>query len=152
MADLYNSDLGGNSRKATPSSLFGTRELKFFTIGADYDFYHDDLVTAPGDEGFNADLTESYTKSGSLYYEVVKALQTGGELFYLAPPNSFEVNSFVFGIAQDTSNWEMNPKNLNNWPNLFLEVGKVFDNSPVGNAWGWSELQDRGFGLLPFYY
>ena len=150
MGQTYN-DVGQNARKVTPSSLFGTRELKFFVIGADYDFYHDDLNTDPGDEGFNADLTEGYSNPGSIYHEVVKALQTGGELFYLAPPNSFDVNNFVFGIAEDTSDWDFNPKNLNGWPNLFLEVGKIFENSPVGGNWGWSVLEDRGFGLLPFY-
>lgn len=151
MGQTYD-DIGQNARKATPSSLFGTRELKFFTIGADYDFFHDDAVTAMGDEGFNADLTEGYTNDNSLYSQVVRALQTGGELFYLAPPNSFDVNSFVFGIAQDTSNWDVNPNNENDWPDLFLEVAKLLENTPVGNNWGWAVLEDRGFGLLPFYF
>ena len=147
MGQTYN-DVGQNARKANPSSLFGTRELKFFTIGADYDFYHDDLITAEGDEGLNADLTESYTKPNSLYSQIVRALQTGGELFYLAPPNSFDVNSFVFAIAPDTSNWEQTSPS---WPNLFLEVSKVFEATPVGGSWGWAELEDIGFGLVPFY-
>jgi hypothetical protein len=150
MPQTYN-DVGQNARKAKPSSLFGTRELKFFVIGANYDFYHDDIETSEGDEGVNADLTESYTQPNSVYAQVVSALQTGGELFYLAPPNSFDVNNFVFAVATDTSNWDTNPKNLNDWPNLFLEVGKVFADTPVGGDWGWSELQDAGFGLLPFY-
>ena len=147
MGQTYD-DVGQNARKATPSSLFGTRELKFFAIGADYDFYHDDLITAEGDEGVNADLTESYTKPNSLYSQIVRALQTGGELFYLAPPNSFDVNSFVFAIALDTSAWEQTSPEL---PNLFLEVERVFADTPVGTAWGWSELEDIGFGLVPFY-
>jgi hypothetical protein len=151
MSDLYTSDLGANSRKTTPSSLFGTRELKFFAIGGNYDFYHDDLITAPGDEGFNVDLNESYTRSDSLYSQVVRALQTGGELYFVGAPNSFDVNNFVVGIAVDTSDWDGNPKNLNDWPNLFLEVGKVL-NSILGPEWGWAELEDRGIGLIPFYF
>ena len=151
MGQTYN-DVGQNARRANPSSLFGTRELKFFVIGADYDFYHDDLITAPGDEGYNADLTESYTKPDSLYSQVVAALQTGGELFYLAAPNTFDVNNFVFAIAPDTSNWDTNPNNQGDWPNLFLEVSRLLESTPVGNAWGWTELEDRGLGLLPNYF
>jgi hypothetical protein len=147
MPQTYN-DVGQNARKAKPSSLFGTRELKFFVIGADYDFYHDDLIVADGDEGVNADLTESYTKPNSLYAQVASALQTGGELFYLAAPNSFDVNNFVFAVALDNSDWEQTSPRL---PNLFLEVDRVFADTPVGDSWGWSELEDVGFGLLPFY-
>lgn len=146
MADLYNSDLGGNSRKTRPSSLFGTRELKFFVIGANYDFYHDDLNTDPGDEGFNADLTESYTRSDSLYSQVVQAIQIRAELYYLAPPNSFDVNNFVFGIAVDTSF-----SDISNYQLVFQEIDAVFARTPVGEEWGWTGLVDRGFGLIPGY-
>lgn len=145
MGQTYD-DVGQNARKASPSSLFGTRELRFFVIGADYDFYHDDLVTAPGDEGFNADLIESYSRSDSLYSQVVRAIQTTAELYYLGAPNSFDVNNFVFGIAVDTSFSDVNDFNA-----VFAEVTEVFARTPVGNQWGWSELQDRGVGLLPGY-
>jgi hypothetical protein len=61
MADLYTTDLGGNSRKAQPSSLFGTRDLVFISLS----LYEYDLYTDSPSENSNASKTyKTKIKSG----------------------------------------------------------------------------------------
>jgi hypothetical protein len=151
MPDLYSSSaaygFAVNAQKTQPSSLFGTRKLKFFVIGMDWDLYHD----APYDsnnQGLNVVLANGYTNPDSVYSNIVNRIQASGELYYLGAPDAYNIENFVFGIADETGEWEYNPKNPNAWPNLFEEVGAYLNTTPIGNAWGWNELVDVGFGLV----
>ena len=100
MADLYNTDLGGNSRKAQPSSLFGTRQLKFIGISIyDYDLYTDSTAE-------DHQATTSYLDSDSLYSKIVTAIQEVGEIYFLGAPNEIDRHGFIFAIAADTAQWQ----------------------------------------------
>lgn len=100
MADLYNTDLGGNSRKAKPSSLFGTRQLKFISIRLyEYDLY----IDSPTEDH---QATTSYLDSDSLYSKIVTAIQEVAELYYLSAPNEVDRNGFIFAVAADTGQWQ----------------------------------------------
>lgn len=100
MADLYNTDLGGNTRKAQPSSLFGTRQLKFIGISVyDYDLYTDSTTE-------DHQATTSYLDSDSLYSKIVTAIQEVGEIYFLGAPNELDRHGFIFAIAADTAQWQ----------------------------------------------
>ena len=100
MANLYNTDLGGNSRKAQPSSLFGTRQLKFIYIKLyEYDLYIDNPVE-------DHQATTSYLDSNSLYSKIVTAIQEVSELYYLSAPNEIDRYGFIFAVAADTGQWQ----------------------------------------------
>ena len=143
MADLYNSDLGGNTRKVSPSSMFGTREIKWLQLNFDYNVYTDD---GAGPDG--------YKNSDSLYYAAVKCIQEVAEIVYLGAPTRQSLNTFVFGIATDTAEWATGvngyaftgpnrPQGINN---LIDRLTNTF-NSPYW--WILQELEDCGFGLMP---
>lgn len=161
MADLYNSDLGGNSRKVQPTTLLGTRKLKFFSLSFDYNLYSDN-----GDY----DYVPGYKDSGSLYYYVVKSLQEVAEIYVLGAPN-FDINenSFIFAIAEETAEWYYSEYGVhdetqsgedltdNTYPQRYLPGGFSGINdladrlvSELGsNWWTLEELEDCGFGLMP---
>jgi hypothetical protein len=101
MADLYNEDLGQNSRKVQASSHFGTRDLKFFMINLDsYDLYndisdYDDFIDRPS----------AYKNPDSLYSKIIRTLQEVAEFYEIGGPSAMAPYSFVFGIASDTAQW-----------------------------------------------
>ena len=100
MADLYNTDLGSNTRKAQPSSLFGTRQLKFISISVyDYDLYTDNTQE-------DHQATTSYLDSDSLYSKIVTAIQEVGEIYFLGAPNEIDRHGFIFAVAADTAQWQ----------------------------------------------
>lgn len=78
MADLYNSDLGGNTRKAVDSTTFGTRDLVFLQIG---------------NGGQN--LETDYTDSGSNFFKVIQTLQQAVEIYGVGIPNGSSVTIVV---------------------------------------------------------
>ena len=172
MADLYNSDLGGNTRKVTPSSMFGTREIKWLHLDFDYNVYTD-----------NGPAPDGYKNSDSLYWAAVKCIQEVAEIVYLGAPTRIQVNSFVIGIASDTAQWYYSDEGYNdaneigvdetddaypnryfpgsdNWPNgpfngvgnLLSSVNDIADRlaGTFGSPFWWSlvELEDCGFGLM----
>ena len=145
MADLYNSDLGGNTRKVTPSSLFGTREIKWLQMNFDYDVYTD-----------NAPWPDGYTYPDSLYSYTVRCIQEVAELYYLGAPTRQSSNSFVFGIATDTAEWEHGFLGYNHPvtpPNRPQGINELIDRlvNALGEPDWWilQELEDCGFGLMP---
>jgi hypothetical protein len=77
MADLYNSDLGGNTRKAVDSTTFGTRDLVFLQIDA------------------QQDIETGYTASGSVFAELIQCLQQSVEIYGVGIPNGQEVTVVV---------------------------------------------------------
>jgi len=77
MADLYNSDLGGNTRKVVDSTTFGTRDLVFLQIDA------------------QQDIATGYTASGSVFHELIQCLQQAVEIYGVGIPSGQEVTVVV---------------------------------------------------------
>lgn len=152
MADLYNTDLGGNSRKAKPSSLFGTRQLKFISFRLyEYDLY----IDSPAQ---NSQATTSYLDSNSLYSKIVTAIQEVAELYYLSAPNEVDRYSFIFAISDDTAEWLLSDRGDNSgvrpsagtladavWKLLQPNQGDPFS---IGD-FDLREMEDCGFGIMP---
>jgi hypothetical protein len=87
MPDLYNSDLGLNTRKVTPTDQFGTRKLAYL------------LVDATG-------LHTNYTTSNSLYSQVVRLIAQNVELYSAGVP---ENNQALFLVSADSMPETTNP-------------------------------------------
>ena len=136
MADLYNTDLGGNSRKAQPSSLFGTRQLKFISIN----LYEYNLYTDSTDQDNNA--TTSYQDSNSLYSKIVTTIQEVAELYYLGAPSRISPNTFTFAIAADTAQWQYSDQG-----DIDINENGVDETEPVASTpplLGWPERYMAG--------
>jgi hypothetical protein len=155
MADLYNTDLGGNSRKAQPSSLFGTRQLTFISLRLyEYDLY----IDSPTE---NAQATTSYLDSDSLYSKIVTTIQEVAELYYLSAPNEVNRYSFIFAIADDTAEWLNSFRGDNNTNGSFgPSAGTLADaiwtllkpneGDPYSiDDFDLREMEDCGFGIMP---
>lgn len=152
MANLYNTDLGGNSRKAQPSSLFGTRQLTFISLKLyEYDLY----IDSPTE---NAQATTSYLDSDSLYSKIVTAIQEVAELYYLSAPNEVDRYTFIFAIANDTAEWLLSNRGDNGaerptagtladavWTLLRPNEGDPYSIDDFDLR----EMEDCGFGLMP---
>jgi hypothetical protein len=91
MSDLYNTDLGGNTRRAIPTSLFGTRNLVWYSFFVEYDLLH----------GQNTDNYTAYDAADSFYTYIVHAIQEAGELYHLGAPTNLVNSGFVFAIADN---------------------------------------------------
>lgn len=159
MANLYNTDLGGNSRKAQPSSLFGTRQLKFISIN----LYGYDLYTDSPTEDHQA--TTSYLDSDSLYSKIVLAIQEVAELYFLGAPNEINRNGFIFAISEDTAEWLLSAYGDNNNGTQYPGKGNLGDAiytllqpnaGPISGSDPYSigdfdlrEMEDCGFGIMP---
>jgi hypothetical protein len=91
MADLYNTDLGGNTRRALPTSRFGTRNLVWYSFFVDYD-----LLRGEAPDGYMA-----YDSSSSFYHFIVEAIQEAGELYHLGAPTTLVNTGFLFAIADN---------------------------------------------------
>ena len=91
MADLYNTDLGGNTRRAIPTSRFGTRNLVWYSFFVDYDLLRGEL-----DDNYT-----TYDASNSFYNYVVQKIQEAGELYHLGAPTNLSENGFIFAIADN---------------------------------------------------
>jgi len=98
MADLYNTDLGGNTRRAIPTSRFGTRNLVWYSFSVDYN-----LLRGEEDDNYTA-----YDASNSFYNYIVQKIQEAGELYHLGAPTTLVNNGFVFAIADNDSKEEDN--------------------------------------------
>lgn len=153
MANLYTTDLGANSRKAQPSSMFGTRDLVFISL----DLYEYDLYTDNTQQNDNA--TTSYLDSDSLYSKLVLAIQEVAEMYYLGAPSRLAPNAFVFAISRDTAEWYNSAFGDNNdgsqYPgksnlsDAIWEVLRPNDGDPYSIAdFDLRELEDTGFGLM----
>ena len=142
MADLYNSDLGGNTRKVTPSSMFGTREIKWLQLNFDYN-----VLEGSGGDG-------AYNTPDSLYQEAVKCIQEVAEIYYLGAPTHADTSSFVFGIAADTAEWRTSENGYysvaQSRPQGVHDLVDRLTNT-FGPSYWWilQELEDCGFGLMP---
>ena len=73
MADLYSSDLGGNTRKAVDSTTFGTRDLVFLQVDA------------------QQDIATDYTTAGSAFFKLIQCLQQTIEIYGVGIPSGQEV-------------------------------------------------------------
>jgi len=152
MPSTYLDQTGLNTRKAQPSSLFGTRQLKFISIRLyEYDLYTDSPTE-------NTQATTSYLDSDSLYSRIVTAIQEVAELYYLSAPNEVDHNGFIFAISEDTAEWLLS-YNGDNGPQrstagtLADAVWKLL--RPNGNDpysiddFDLREMEDCGFGIMP---
>jgi hypothetical protein len=130
MANLYNTDLGGNSRKATPSSLFGTRQLKFIGISLyDYDLYTD----SPTEDH---QATTSYLDSNSLYSKIVTAIQEVSEIYYLGAPNEIDRHGFIFAVAADTGQWQYSDQGDIDYNEIGIDETEPSGGNPPLLGWG----------------
>jgi hypothetical protein len=148
-------EAGVNARKAKPSSLFGTRQLKFISIR----LYQYDLYTDNTEE--NTQATASYLDSNSLYGKIVRAIQEVAELYYLGAPNEVDHNGFIFAIADDTAEWLNSFRGDNNTNGSFgPSAGTLADavwtllkpneGDPYGiDDFDLREMEDCGFGIMP---
>lgn len=153
MANLYNTDLGGNSRKANPSSLFGTRDLVFISLVLyDYNLYND--TTTTGDPTSSG----SYLDSDSLYCRIVTAIQEVAEVYYLGAPSRLEPKGFVFAISRETAEWFYSYSGDNpgqrytagTLTGALLQLFQQESGDPYGiNDFDLREMEDCGFGLMP---
>lgn len=180
MADLYNSDLGQNTRKVQPSSLFGTRNLKFLQISVDYDLFYN-----------NGGEYDAYLEPNSMYSQIIRAVQQVAELYVIGAPTYISQNNIVIAIASDTTQWQYSEEGnydyneigideteashsgggvvtQRGWARRYVSssdgtdsaVASVCDtlfyffrdNTPIGNAFSVRVLEDTGFGLLPGTY
>lgn len=148
MADLYNTDLGGNSRRAHPSSMFGTRDLVFIVLTVyNYNLYDDNTDTG------------SYRDSNSLYSKVVTTIQEVAELYYLGAPSELASQSFIFAISRETAEWFNSISGDNNDGSQYPGKGNLADSLTKlffadGDVYGIGdfdlrEMEDCGFGLMP---
>ena len=151
MADTYQT--ASNARKAQPSSLFGTRQLKFISISLyDYDLYTDNT-----DENHQA--TASYLDSNSLYGKIVRAIQEVAEVYFVGAPNEIDRHGFIFAIAEDTAEWLLSDFGDNdngtqvgkgNLSDTILALLKPNDTDPFGiDDFDLREMEDCGFGIMP---
>ncbi|CAB4125241.1 hypothetical protein UFOVP181_86 [uncultured Caudovirales phage] len=147
MADLYNTDLGGNTRQAHPSSLFGTRDLVFIALSLyEYNLYTDNSATG------------SYRDSDSLYSKIVTAVQEVAELYYLGAPSAMAPNSIIFAISRETAEWFYSNRGDNNTERSTASTlgdALVVLLRPNGNDpynigdFDLREMEDTGFGIMP---
>lgn len=127
--------LAQNYRKANLTSQFGTRKLAFYSFTCDQD-----LELAYKIVGGNPDFNQPvWQESGSLYFQVVRALQEAGvELFWVGQPHNTneefyenwggfgpsDADSFIFAIKDDADS-----------PDKYLE--DTYDlNATATNDWG----------------
>jgi len=75
MANLTGTDFSRNYEKTFPSSLFGTRELAYLAINLPVNVEYPE--------------TGVYTDSGTVYEQVVKALQQRVEIFAVGAPDDY---------------------------------------------------------------
>lgn len=174
MPDIYNSDLGQNTRKAQPTSLLGTRTLKFISIDVDYNLFTDDSSTYDG-----------YLESGTMYSSIVRCLQEVAECYYISAPTEFVNNTIIIGVASDTAQWQYSDEGnidyneigwdetepdggstitMRGWPSRYTLNGDsaindivdrlyyFFRDTPIGDAFSVRALEDTGFGLMPGLY
>lgn len=176
MPDIYNSDLGQNTRKAQPTSLLGTRTLKFISIDLDYDLFTDNSSTYDG-----------YLESGTMYSSIVRCLQEVAELYYISAPTAFTTNAIIIGIASDTAQWQYSDEGnidyneigwdetepshtlsgvttMRGWPRRYTlnndsaindivdRLYYFFRDTPIGTAFTVRALENTGFGLMPGLY
>lgn len=172
MADLYNTDLGANARKTAPTSLFGTRQLKFFS------FYF-----------YDYNLWDNYKDPDSAYSQVVRTIQEVAELYYVSGPDyQYNQDGFIFAIAADTAQWQYSEQGNFDYNengvdetdgeynygsndryvyfgdgNSYSAINDLVDrlywflfqgrqDTPLYSDFVLQELEDTGFGLMPGRY
>ena len=144
MADLYNTDLGGNTRRAIPTSRFGTRNLVWYGFFVEYDLLH-------GEEGDNY---TAYDAADSFYTYIVHAIQEAGELYHLGAPTNLVNSGFVFAIADNDSKEE---DNGNSYAIAYGVEGDLTKSSVYqalvqrlgpDNYWSLAPCADQGLGII----
>jgi hypothetical protein len=100
MPNTYLDQTGLNTRRAIPTSRFGTRNLVWYSFDVDYD-----LLLGEIDDNFTP-----YDSSSSFYHFIVETIQEAGELYHLGAPSIFSTGAFVFAIA-DNDNREQDDGN-----------------------------------------
>lgn len=91
MPNTYLDQTGLNTRRAIPTSRFGTRNLVWYSFYVDYNLLH----------GEEPDGYIAYDSSDSFYHYIVEGIQEAGELYHLGAPTNLIDNGFVFAIADN---------------------------------------------------
>jgi len=107
MADLYSSDLGGNTRKTVPTTQFGTRKLSFCIVDV-------------------TDIQVDYTLTDSVFYNVIRAIQQNVEIYAVGTPSNSQVTIVV---ADDTEPYGTSEENADGGTNSYLE--SILDNAGI---------------------
>ena len=141
MADLIGTTVANNYQKASPSSLFGTRDLVFVSVVADnagdsnVDFTKQGFeITGPTAGAYAGE----YTDADSYFARAIRALQGYAELFYIGTPDA---TGFVVAIASDTANDGAGDTGLGEFGNMeatiesSLGVGNKTPAAGVGAAY-----------------
>lgn len=100
MPNTYLDQTGLNTRRAIPTSRFGTRNLVWYSFFIDYD-----LLRGEAPDSYTA-----YDSSSSFYHFIVETIQEAGELYHLGAPTTLVNAGFVFAIA-DNDNREQDDGN-----------------------------------------
>lgn len=146
MSDLYNTDLGGNTRRALPTSRFGTRNLVWYSFFVDYDLLHGEI-----DDNFTA-----YDAADSFYTFIVQAIQEAGELYHLGAPTNVSENGFVFAIA-DNDEREGDPDYFTvgfgggegGGPLISSVFQALYQRLGPDSYWNLTPCFDQGYGIIP---
>ena len=91
MPNTYSDQTGLNTRRAIPTSRFGTRNLVWYQFYINYD-----LLRGEAPDGYMA-----YDSSSSFYHFIVETIQEAGELYHLGAPSILTDQSFTFAIADN---------------------------------------------------
>lgn len=137
MADLIGTTVANNYQKASPSSLFGTRDLVFVSVVADnggdsnIDFTQQKFeITGPTAGAY----TGEYTDADSYFSRAIRALQGYAELFFVGTPDA---TGFVVAISSDTVNDGAGETGLGVFGNMEASIQESLgtgNKTPVGGV------------------
>ena len=145
MANLYNTDLGGNTRKAIPTSRFGTRNLVWYSFFVDYD-----LLRGEEDDNYTA-----YNASNSFYNYIVQKIQEAGELYHLGAPTTLVDQGFIFAIADNDARepdgagyFQVGYSGEGSGPEKSSVYQALFQALGPDSYWSLTPCFDTGYGIL----
>jgi len=143
MPSLIGTTVTSNYLKTSPSTNFGTRQLRIININAgtggdsDIDFTKQAYVVTGATTGA---YTGSYTDSDSYYSAAVRAIQTVAEIYAIGQPTATD---FIAVVAYDTGNDSGTGSNANvqdkSWSDLESALtdalaSRLGNKTPVGSA------------------
>jgi hypothetical protein len=142
MPNTYLDQTGLNTRRAIPTSRFGTRNLIWYSFGVDYNLLHGEA-----EDGYIA-----YDSSDSFYHYIVEAIQEAGELYHLGAPTNLVYSGFVFAIA-DNDEREPDPGIFavgydSGDPTKSSVYQALIQRLGPDNYWSLTPCFDVGFGIL----
>ena len=144
MPNTYADQTGLNTRRAIPTSRFGTRNLVWYSFFVDYD-----LLRGEAPDGYVA-----YDSSNSFYHFIVEAIQEAGELYHLGAPTTLVNEGFVFAIAdndareQDDGNSYAVAYGVEDDLTKSSVYQALVQHLGPDNYWSLAPCADLGFGIV----